>query len=258
MTPTRPTALITGGSRGIGLEIAHALAGAGHRVVLAARDPVALEAARQAMATQGLEVRVIAADLRDPDAPERVAEAARAAFGTPVHVLVNNAGTAPTAKFEATTDAILDETLDLHVRAPLALIRAVLPAMRDRDEGCIVQLASTAGLRAFPFTAAYTAAKHAMVGLTRVLAAELQNTGVRTCAVCPGFVDTDITRQAAAAIAARGRLTVAEALQRMASQNRIGRMHAPAEVASAVVQVVRDRPAGCVYELDHEPPRFLD
>jgi NAD(P)-dependent dehydrogenase (short-subunit alcohol dehydrogenase family) len=109
-----------------------------------------------------------------------------------------------------------------------------------------------------------------MVGLARALhaelrtelraelRAELRDRGIHCYAVCPGFVDTDITRQAAARIAARGRIDAAEALRRLAAQNRIGRMHTADEVAAAVAMLVRERPAGCVYDLDHDPPRFVD
>jgi NAD(P)-dependent dehydrogenase (short-subunit alcohol dehydrogenase family) len=252
-----PVAIVTGGSRGIGLHVARALGAAGHRVVLVGRDAARLEAARAELAALGAAAATVAVDLRQPGSADPVLAAARASFGEP-DVLVNNAGTAPTARLQATTDAMLQETLALHVQAPLALARAALPAMLQRGSGCIVQLASTAGLRAFPFTAAYTAAKHAMVGLTRAMAVELRTTGVRAYAVCPGFVDTEITRQAAAAVAARGRTTAAEAMQRMAEQNVIGRMHTPAEVAAAVAWLATERPPGCVYDLDHDPPVFRD
>jgi NAD(P)-dependent dehydrogenase (short-subunit alcohol dehydrogenase family) len=130
--------------------------------------------------------------------------------------------------------------------------------MRRKGSGCLLQIASSAGLRGFAFTSAYTAAKHAMVGLSRALHAELRPAGIDVYAVCPGFVDTDITRAAADAVAARGKTTVEQALARMAALNRIGRMHAPAEVAAAVVHLVRDRPAGCVYDLDRPEPAFVD
>ncbi len=257
MTDTSPIALITGGSRGIGLAIARALGAGGCRLVLVARDEGALQRAQQSLRDEGFAVACCAVDLRQRGAAEAAVAAAAAAFGAPT-VLVNNAGTAPTAKFEATTPAMLDETLDLHVRAPMALIQAALPGMKQRGDGCIVQLASTAGLRGFPFTAAYTAAKHAMVGLTRALATELGDGPVRAYAVCPGFVDTEITRAAAAAIAARGKTTAEEALERMGRQNAIGRMHTALEVASAVARLVLDRPPGCVWLLDRDPPAFVD
>jgi 2-hydroxycyclohexanecarboxyl-CoA dehydrogenase len=257
VTSPAPIAIVTGGSRGIGLAIAQALSRDRHRLLLVARDAVRLDAAVRELRARDGHAVACAADLRAPGAADAVLAAARAAFGEP-DVLVNVAGTAPTAKAEATTDALLDETLDLHVRAPLRLIRACLPAMKKSGRGAIVQLASTAGLRGFPFTTAYTAAKHAMVGLARALHRELQATGVRVYAVCPGFVDTDITRQAAAAVAARGKTTADAAFAAMAAQNRIGRMHSPAEVADAVDMLLQQRPAGCVFDLDRAEPAFVD
>ena len=192
-----------------------------------------------------------------PAAPDRVVAAATAAFGAPT-VVVNNAGTAPADKVENTTDAMLAATYALHVAAPLAFARATVGAMKQQRRGCLLQLASTAGLRGYPFTAAYTAAKHGMVGLSRALHAELDAAGIAVYALCPGFVDSDITRAAAAAIAARGRTSAAEAFARMAAQNRIGRMHQPDEVAAAVAMLLRDRPSGCVYDLDRDEPGFVD
>lgn len=254
---TNPVTIVTGGTRGIGRAIAAALAGAGHRLVIAARDPAGLESVAGELRGRGAAVATIAVDLRADDAAARVVELAERRFGPP-DAVVNNAGTAPADKVENTSAAVLRETFDLHVAAPLAFARACAPAMKRRGDGCLLQLASTAGLRGFPFTSAYTAAKHGMVGLSRALAAELAPAGIRVYAVCPGFVDTDITRAAAAAVAARGRTTADEAFARMAAQNRIGRMHAPDEVAAAVLRLLFERPAGCVYDLDRERPGFLD
>lgn len=254
---TAAAALVTGGSGGIGRAIALALADAGHPVAITGRNQQRLDDAARAIEQRGVRAVCVPADLRDPAAAESILDAASAALG-PLGILVNNAGTAPTAKFEATDDAMLDEVLDLHVRAPFRLIRAMLPALRERDDGVIVQLGSTAGLRGFPFTAAYTAAKHAMVGMTRVLALELARSSVRAYAVCPGFVDTDITRSAAERTAGRGKQTADEAMAAMGSMNRIGRMHTAEDVAAAVLHMCHDRPDGCVYELDSDPPRFVD
>jgi NAD(P)-dependent dehydrogenase (short-subunit alcohol dehydrogenase family) len=250
-----PVTVITGGSRGIGLHIARALAGQGHRLLLVARDGQRLAAAAAGLG--GAVVETLAVDLRHPDAPARVIAHAHDRLGG-CDVVVNNAGSAPAARIEQTTDADLAEVLDLHLRVPFALARLCAESMRRRGSGCLLQIASSAGLRGFAFTSAYTAAKHAMVGLSRALHAELRPAGIDVYAVCPGFVDTDITRAAAAAVAARGKTTVEQALSRMAALNRIGRMHAPAEVADAVVHLVRDRPAGCVYDLDRPEPAFVD
>jgi NAD(P)-dependent dehydrogenase (short-subunit alcohol dehydrogenase family) len=251
-----PVSIVTGSSRGIGFAIARQLADAGHRLVLVAHARERLDRAVGELGLPADRTLAVATDLRDPAAAETVVASTLQRFGE-VSVLIDNAGTAPSDKVENTTDAVLSEALALHVRTPLALARACLPPLRQQ-RGCIVHMASTAGLRGFPFTSAYTAAKHAMVGLARAMAAELQPTGIGVYAVCPGFVDTDITRSAARAVAARGKTTFEEALQRLAAQNRIGRMHTVQEVAAAVVHLVRDRPAGCVYDLDRNPPAFVD
>ena len=255
--PTAEVTIVTGSSRGIGLAIAKALATAGHRLVLVARDDTRLQALAADFTSQGHAAIAVAADLRDENAATHIVAAAERAFG-PVTAVVNNAGTAPADKVENTTPAMLRETFDLHVGAPLALARACIPAMKRAGRGCLLQLASTAGLRGYPFTSAYTAAKHGMVGLSRALHAELSPAGIQVYAVCPGFVDSDITRGAAAAIAARGKTTADQAFARMAAQNRIGRMHLPGEVADATARLLRERPTGCVYELDRTEPAFVD
>ena len=254
---TSPVTIVTGSSRGIGKAIAEALAAAGHRLLLTARDTDGLARVAADLRARGATVVTLAADLREAGSPATLVTTAERELG-PVDAVVSNAGTAPSDKVENTTPAMLRETFDLHVGAPLGFARAVVPAMKQRGSGCLLHLASTAGLRGYPFTSAYTAAKHGMVGLSRALHAELAPAGVRVYALCPGFVDTDITRGAAAAIAARGKTTAEAAFARMAAQNRIGRMHTPAEVAAAVVRLLHEQPAGCVFELDRDPPTFVD
>ena len=252
-----PVTIVTGSSRGIGRAIATALAADGHRLVLVARDGGRLDEVAAELQGAGGDVATFAVDLRDPDAAGNVITATERHFGTPDHV-VNNAGTAPSDKVENTTAEMMQEAFDLHVAAPLAFARACAAAMKQRGSGCLLNLASTAGLRGYPFTSAYTAAKHGMVGLSRALHAELTPKGLHVYAVCPGFVDSDITRNAAAAVASKGNSTADEALARMGKQNRIGRMHTCQEVADAVAMLLRERPDGCVYELDREPAAFLD
>lgn len=259
MAPTNPPpiTIVTGSSRGIGLAIAEALVAAGHRLVLVARDAKKLSEIAAALATRGGDVLPIAIDLRTEGAADVVVAQAERRFGPPT-IVVNNAGTAPADKIENTTPAILRETFDLHVGAPLAFARACAPHMKRQGGGVLFHLASTAGLRGYPFTSAYTAAKHGMVGLARALHAELGSAGIRVYALCPGFVDSDITRAAAAAIAARGKTTAEQALAKMGAQNRIGRMHTTHEVARAVADLLHTRPAGCVFDLDRPQPAFVD
>jgi NAD(P)-dependent dehydrogenase (short-subunit alcohol dehydrogenase family) len=261
MAPPAPEpalAIVTGASRGIGQGIALRLAADGFHVLLTARDVGRLAQVQAEIVAAGGGATVLALDLAQAGSVGRIVAAAQGL--PPLGVLVNNAGTAPSDKLEHTADAVLAEVLELHVRAPFRLVRELLPAFRARGSGCIVQLASTAGVRGYPYTAAYSAAKGGMVGFTRALAAELaalRLPEVRAYAVCPGFVDTEITRAAARAVAARGRSDEQQALARFAAHNRIGRLHAAAEVAGAVARLVRERPAGCVLDLDRDPPMML-
>ena len=250
-----PVVLITGASRGIGSAMSRTMAHAGYRVALTGRNQIRLEALREELAEISPTMAVVA-DLREPGAPDKILQAVEEQFGSP-HVLINNAGTAPSSRIEDSSNEDLEEVLDLHVRVPFQLIRAALPAMRKQKGSCVIQIASTAGLVGFPFTAAYTAAKHGMVGLTRALAAEFNTESPRMYAICPGFVDTDITHQAAADIASRGRKTETEALKALGAMNSIGRLHTAAEVADAVRYLIQDQPQGCVYNLDSEPPTFV-
>lgn len=222
---------------------------------MTARSSERLEAAAAGLRAAGGEVITVPADLRDPTAASTLATAA-AALG-PIDLVVNNAGTAPSAKLARTTDDMLAEVLDLHVAAPFRLLREVLPGMVERGGGCAIQLASTAGLRGFPFVSAYVAAKHGMVGLTRALAVELGSTPVRVYAVCPGFVETDITREAAAAAADRSKRGIDEMLAGFGAMNACGRLIQPREVADAVAHLAAgagEIASGSLYVLDEMPP----
>lgn len=254
-TPIEGVILVTGASSGIGEAAARLLAARADVLVLVARreDRLTALAAELKAAYPRCRVEVRPCDLTDGESARALVADVITVHGR-IDVLVNNAGTAPSMRFEVTGDEVLDHVLALHVRAPFRLARGVVPAMRAAGSGVIVQVASTAGLRGFAFTAAYGMAKHAMVGLARALRAELGGTRIRAYAVCPGFVDTEITRSAAAAIAARGNLSPGDALAKLAQLNRIGRMHAPDEVAAAVVRLVGERPDGCVLDLDQLAP----
>ena len=252
-----PITIVTGGNRGIGRSIATGLANDGHRLVLTARDEQRLESVAQELRDDGATVATIVADLRAEGSVERVLAFTEETFGK-VDVVVSNAGTAPSDKVENTTTEMMQDAFDLHVSVPLAFARHTAKDMKARGSGCLLHLASSAGLRGYPFTSAYTAAKHGMVGLTRALFAELNHKGIQVYGVCPGFVDTDITRAAADAVAAKGKTSAADAHAMMGAQNNIGRMHTTDEVAAAVCMLLRDRPAGCIYDLDREPAAFRE
>ena len=186
-----PVALITGASRGLGLEIARAYARRGLRLVLTARGeaPLAEAAAELAKSTQ---VIAIAGDVADNAHALRLVSQVYDTFGR-IDVLINNAselGPSPMVPLEALDPTTFDEILRVNVVAPLHLIQAVLPAMRQNQSGLIVNVTSDAAVNAYPTWGGYGASKAALEHLSRILAAELEGTGVRVYVVDPGDMNT--------------------------------------------------------------------
>lgn len=209
-------ALVTGGETGIGKAIAVALRARGFEV-------------RSASRRTGW-------DLLDRAAIDRLVR------GLPrLDLLVNNAGIAESAPLARTTDEMWDRHLALDVTAPFLLCRAALPLLR-KSKGRIVNIASTAGLRGGPYIAAYAAAKHALVGLSRALAAELKDVPVDW--ICPGFVDSELTDRSVARITKEAGLPEAEARKRLAAMNPCGRLIRPDQVAAALVKLLDEPGAG--------------
>lgn len=221
-------ALVTGGGRGIGAAVATRLAAVGARVVVCGRTRADLDAL--AASIDGVAITCDLADRADTD--RMLAEVA--ALGR-VDVLVNNAGAAESAPLASTDDAMWDRLLELNATAPFRVTRSLVPAMVAAGWGRVVTIASNAGLTGYGYTAAYCAAKHAVVGMTRALAVDLGRTGVTINAVCPGWVATQMADQAIARIAdktGRGADAARDALTSMSPQRRLIE---PAEVAHAVL-----------------------
>lgn len=213
--------VVTGGAKGIGLAIVQRFAALGDDVVALGRDRQALER---------LQVRAMVCDVTDEDAVTTT-------FGElgAVDVLVNNAGFAESAPLERTTAASWGHHFDVNVTGPFLCMRAVVPGMCERRTGAVVTVASTAGRVGAPYTCAYTAAKHAAVGLTRAVASEVAGTGVRVNAVCPTFVRTEMTERTIARIVEATGRTETQAEDALSSQTPLGRLLEPEEVADAVV-----------------------
>ncbi|HOF88680.1 MAG TPA: SDR family oxidoreductase [Armatimonadota bacterium] len=189
---TGQTALITGAGRGIGRAIAVALARLGLRLALTARTSDGLEATAALARAEGAAVSTITADLADPAAPAYLVAETVAAFGA-LDVLVNNAGVLLVKPFAATTMEDFDRLLAVNLRAPFALAKAALPYLSARGAGAIINIASAAGKRFYADQSAYCASKHGLLGMNKVLAAELRPLGIRVHAVCPGGVATEMT-----------------------------------------------------------------
>jgi NAD(P)-dependent dehydrogenase (short-subunit alcohol dehydrogenase family) len=227
-------ALVTGGGSGIGAAIARALHAAGAAVTIVARQKARLDAVAASM--QGS--AAVTADITRGSACEAMIAAARDAHG-PVDILVANAGAAESAPFLRTDRAHWQRMLDVNLTGAFLSAQAALPDLvRDgAEEGLrrMVFVASTAALKGYPYVAAYTAAKHGVLGLARALAAEYATSGMTVNAVCPGFTDTPLLDASVAAISAKTRRSADDARARLAADNAHRRLIAPDEVAQTVV-----------------------
>jgi NAD(P)-dependent dehydrogenase (short-subunit alcohol dehydrogenase family) len=224
-------ALVTGGSRGIGRAIALALSASGYEVTIMGRSEKTLA---QAVA-DGVARQSHAVDVTDE------AQLRKAVSETgPYHVLVNNAGAAESASLAATDLALIRRMMAVNVESAFTASRAALPGMMKLGSGRIINVASIAGLKGYAYVSAYCAAKHAVIGMTRALAAELVKSCITVNAICPGYTDTDLVTNAADAIARKTGRGSDEAIDHFAKTNPSGRLITPEEVANAALWLVSE------------------
>jgi 3-hydroxybutyrate dehydrogenase len=226
-------AVITGGGHGIGGAIAEALAALGASLSLMGRDRWKLEAHCAMLREIGVPVETFECDVADEESVARAFAASRERLGD-AHVLVNNAGQAESAALADTGRELWDRMLAVNLTGTYLCTRQVLPAMLAAKAGRVVNVASTAGLRGYPKTAAYCAAKHGVIGFTRSLALETAKSGVTVNAVCPGYTDTDMAQRAVDGLASALRKTEDEARAMLTRINPLGRLITPDEVAATV------------------------
>ena len=218
-------ALVTGGGRGIGRAIALAFASEGAGIVVASRTLAQVEGVAQEITDQfHSKALAIACDVSDVKSVEAMFARTAEFFGRGVDILVNNAGIAESAPIGKTDDELWNRHLAINLSGSFYCTRAALPAMAERGWGRIINMASIAGKTGAPYIAAYSASKHGLLGLTRSTALEVAAKGITANAICPGYVDTEMTSRGVENITrktGRSAEEAMEAIRRMSPQNRL-------------------------------------
>jgi 3-oxoacyl-[acyl-carrier protein] reductase len=229
-----PIALVTGATLGIGRATAFALGRAGYRVGVCARTSARVEALLRDLDAEGIEAAGRTADVSSPADVQALVALVSRSLG-PVDTLINNAGIARLRPFAELSLEDWDATMATNVRSLYLVTREVLPGMRARKQGFIVNVASLAGKNAFVGGSAYVASKHAVLGFSKTLMLEVRKDGVRVMAVCPGSVDTPLMRD-----------------QSVLNPNRDSILK-PEDVAQAILDALRMPPRALVSEIDIRP-----
>jgi NAD(P)-dependent dehydrogenase (short-subunit alcohol dehydrogenase family) len=236
-------AVVTGGGRGAGAAIAQALASAGAAVVVAARSRSEIEAVAARLTAAGARAWAFACDVADAGSVQRLVDSVRDHVGS-VDVLVNNAGVALGAPLAKTSIDDWQRVMAVNATGTFLCTRAWLPGMSERGWGRVVNIASVAGLTGDRYVSAYTASKHAVIGFTRAVAAEAAGKGVTVNAVCPAYLDTEMTDATLAGITGATGRSRAEALEAIVARSPQKRLVTVDEVAAAVLYLCGDAARG--------------
>ncbi len=223
-------ALVTGGGSGVGAAIARALSEAGATVTVSGRRRAPLEDIAARLPSSF----AVEADVTDEASVDAMYRAAQTACG-PVDIVVANAGTAASAPFATTERDLWERMIAVNLTGVYLTWRYGLIQMADRGWGRLISVASTAGLKGYGYVAAYCAAKHGVVGLTRAVALETAKTGITANALCPGFTETPMLDESIANIVAKTGQTAPAARAALAASNPQGRFIRPEEVAQAAL-----------------------
>lgn len=217
--------IVTGGGTGVGAETAQQFATAGYAVTIMGRKEAPLRA-------QGLSYQLC--DVTDANQVAAAFDAARTEHG-PITVVVANAGAAASKPFAKMSPSDLAAMLGVNLTGVFNVWQAALPDMKAAKSGRMIAVASTAGLKGFPYVSGYCAAKHGVVGLTRALSLELAKTGITVNAICPGFIETPMLERSVANIVATTGMSEDDALKSLTKGNPQGRLIQTDEVAATAV-----------------------
>ncbi len=239
----RQRVVITGGGRGIGAAVAEMLASEGASVVVAARSRDEIESTASTLRDAGHKAWAVACDVTDPASVETLRRESEDKLGG-VDVLVNNAGVGYSAPLKAVRLTDWERVFAVNVTGTFLCAQAFLPAMVERGWGRIVNVASVAGKVGAPYISTYSASKHAVVGFTRSLAAEVATSGVTVNAVCPGFVETEMVVESVDRITRKTGLSALEARANLEGNSPQGRIFEAAEVAYQVLCLCDQRSRG--------------
>jgi NAD(P)-dependent dehydrogenase (short-subunit alcohol dehydrogenase family) len=235
--------LVTGGSGGLGRVLARAFAQDGNHVIISGRHEQALQNAAAEIGRDGLSVDYFLCDVTRKEHVENLANNIRERLGT-VQVLINNAGVARAASFLEMPGSLWEEILTTNLTGTYNCCRVFLATMLQLGWGRIINIASTTAKVGYPFVTAYTASKHGVLGLTRALALETARRGVTVNAICPGYLNNELTHDNARRMAEKTGKTVDDILTLFAASAPQQRLIEPEEVASLALLLTGERSGG--------------